>query len=90
MGLRGPKPGSGGRPRKANPKDNGNGYVRQTVGPPSKGVRKYKHRVVAGAKPGQTVDHKNARRSDNSRGNLELVSRAENTARRNRRAAKGR
>lgn len=86
MGARGPKPGSGGRPRaathKPNPRD---GYKRETVGPPSAGTQEYVHRVVAGLKPHdpRTVDHLKPATKSNKPADLQVVSRAENTRREN-------
>lgn len=84
----GPPKGSGGRPRAKNPAPNGEGYIQRTVGPKGKGKRVYEHRHKAGAGPGQVVDHGNSNRSDNSSGNLKLMTRGQNTAKSNRKRAR--
>ena len=87
MGARGPAKGHGGRPRKKGGSPHKSGYVRATTGPKGRGRQDYKHRVVAGAKPGdgRTVDHKDGNKKNNSRSNLQKMSRAANTAKGNRR-----
>jgi hypothetical protein len=54
------------------------GYAKRSVKTPDgpKSIRM--HRVLTGAKEGQTVDHINGNGLDNRRGNLRLVSNAEN------------
>lgn len=85
MGARGPKPGSGGRPRKSSHKPRpGDGYVRETVGPKSNGKVVYSHRKAAGITgkgPNVTADHLNGKTADNRKKNLQVVSRAENARR---------
>ena len=89
MGKRGPKPGSGGRPRTKNPKARPDGYKRVTVGPPGDGEQEYEHRVQEGLppdsgsqegnKPGEVVvNHKNHKRSDNRKKNLEKITKKKN------------
>ena len=89
MGSRGPKPGSGGRPRKANvPRSDG--YVPATVGPAGRGRKVLQHQVVAGTVgkgPNVTVDHLSGVKSSNAKSNLQVVSRSENVKRENRRRA---
>lgn len=62
--------------------------MKVTIGPPGRGRQVYKHRLVAGVadEPGRNkvVDHRNNRKSDNRRSNLRVVTRAQNTAKRNR------
>lgn len=41
-----------------------------------KEIWKYKHRIEAGAKPGQVVHHKNGNPHDNSRDNLQVTTKA--------------
>jgi hypothetical protein len=85
-GKPGPAKGSGGRPRKKNPKPRDDGYVRTTVGPEGKGRVVYQHRAIAyGGNPpkgskgkGTVVHHKDHGRSNNSRKNLKRVSKAYN------------
>ncbi len=88
MGKRGPKPGTGGRPRKAagdNLARSGDGYKRRTVGPKSKGTQVYEHRAKAGLGAtkgskgkGTVVDHKNRNTSDNRASNLRKTTKAGN------------
>lgn len=82
---RGPAKGHGGRPRTKSPATRSDGYKRVTVGPKSKGTQVYQHRAVAGLGgtkgskgSGTVVNHKNHKRSDNSRKNLERTSKARN------------
>ena len=88
MGERGPKPGTGGRPRKKAgsklTKGKNAGYVKVTVGPKGKGTQKYKHRVDTGAKSGEVVDHKDGNKHNNSRSNLKRMSRGAHAAKTNR------
>lgn len=86
MGKRGPKKGEGGRPRKK-PGDNeprtGDGYVRVTKGPKSKGKQVYEHRAKKGLGKGSkgkgtVVDHKNRNTSDNSPANLRTTTKKGN------------
>jgi hypothetical protein len=65
--------------------DNGNGYLRG--GDPRTGKNVYLHRLIAGAKPGQIVDHINRDTYDNRRCNLRFVTRSENALNNKRRAA---
>ena len=85
--MPGPKPGTGGRPRKAGgsklSKGPNKGYVKVTVGPKGKGTQKYKHRVVTGAPAGKVVDHKDNKKSNNKRSNLKVTTRGKNTGRAN-------
>ena len=83
----GPKKGHGGRPRNTKGKGavDSEGYKRMTVGPKGKGRQVRQHRAIAyngnppkGSKGGSTVDHKNRRKTDNSKGNLRKVSRGKN------------
>lgn len=100
VGRPGPEPGTGGAPRKLNPKPNKAGYVRTTVGPAGHGVTQYAHRVVAygGTIAGDVlapassmdaregiVDHINRQRAVNHPENLRIVTRAENNRNRSRR-----
>ena len=89
VGSRGPKPGSGGRPRKTNvPRRDG--YVPATVGPAGRGRKVLQHQVVAGTVgkgPNVTVDHVSGNKSQNTKSNLQVVSRAENVKRENKRRA---
>lgn len=92
MGKRGPKAGSGGRPRAAVHAGNArDGYKRVTIGPKSKGDQVYEHRAKAGvakAGPNTTVDHKDSNTSNNKAANLQVVSRSKNVALENKRRAK--
>lgn len=87
--MPGPAKGHGGRPRKPGgstlTKGKNKGYKKVTVGPKSKGTQKYYHRVVTGAKAGQVVDHKDERKSNNSRSNLKPMSRSAHVSKSNRR-----
>lgn len=89
MGLRGPKPGHGGRPRKsaATVAVRSDGYKRVSVGAKSKGTQVYAHRAAAGlgrtkgsksGKTGGVVDHKNRRRADNRKANLRVTTKRTN------------
>ncbi len=93
MGARGPAKGSGGRPRSKTPAANDAGYKLTTVGPKSAGKREELHRVVAyggkvaGAKvpPASSktattgiVNHKDMKRSDDRKSNLEITTRSVN------------
>lgn len=87
MGARGPKPGSGGRPRSTTHKPNQrDGYSRETIGPASAGKQAYVHRVKAGvvnAGPNVTVDHvgQEGSKRKNDSGKLQVVSRSVNVSR---------
>lgn len=90
----GPAKGSGGRPRVAKQKPNGEGYIRKTVGPPGNGKLVYAHRAEAGLAnvkgskgKGTVVDHGNSRRTDNSAKNLTVMSKGQNTAKSNKKRA---
>jgi hypothetical protein len=81
----GPAKGHGGRPRTKNPATRSDGYKRVSVGPKSKGKQVYAHRAAAGLGStkgskgsGTVVNHKNHKRSDNRRSNLQRVSKAKN------------
>ena len=79
-----------GRPRKPN-KPRADGYVPATVGPKGRGTKTLEHRVkagIVGKGPDVVADHKSGVRSDNSRSNLSVTSRGENTARSNRKRGK--
>ncbi len=93
MGARGPAKGSGGRPRSKSPAANDAGYKLTTVGPKSAGKRELEHRVIAfGGKVGGTkvppassktattgiVNHKDMKRSDDRKANLEITTRSVN------------
>ena len=86
MGARGPAKGTGGRPRATIHKPNARGYVRESVGPASKGTQVYSHRAAAGlgktkgSKGGdaKVVDHQDGNRKNNTVGNLKVTSRAKN------------
>ncbi len=59
------------------------GYVRATVGPAGHGKLVYAQDIAVGkptglGKRGLVADHKNGVRSDNSKGNVRLVSRSVN------------
>lgn len=91
MGARGPKPGSGGRPRLGSKtKPRVDGYKRVTTGPAGHGTQRLEHRVKAGLGKGSqgkgtVVDHGNSDRSDNSAKNLTVMSKSKNTAKSNKR-----
>lgn len=92
-GKPGPAKGHGGRPRKKGgsrlTKGDNKGYVKVTVGPPGKGKQEYRHRVRTGAKGyNKVVDHINNTKGDDSKGNLRIISRGANTAKRNKREAR--
>ncbi len=93
MGARGPAKGSGGRPRTKTPAANDAGYKLTTNGPKSNGTRELLHRTVAyggkvaGAKvpPASSktattgiVNHKDMKRSDDRKANLEITTRSVN------------
>ncbi len=93
VGKRGPAPGKGGRPRTKTPAANDAGYKLTTVGPKSAGKREELHRVVAyGGKVGGAkvppassktattgiVNHKDMKRSDDRKSNLEITTRSVN------------
>ena len=94
----GPRPGHGGRPRTKHPKPRSDGYSRTTVGPKGHGTLQYVHRVTAyGGRVGgrrkapkssygtrKVVDHRNRVRTNNSRGNVHIVSRSVNNRNRSR------
>jgi hypothetical protein len=84
----GPAKGTGGRPRKKNPKPRpGDGYKRTTVGPKGKGKQVYQHRAKLGltAKVGKgskvVVDHKDKNTKNNKRKNLRTMARGKNAHR---------
>jgi hypothetical protein len=81
----GPSKGSGGRPRTKTPKARSDGYKRVTVGPKGKGTQVYEHRAKAGLGntrgskgKGTVVNHKDHKRGNNTKGNLQRVSKAKN------------
>ncbi len=93
MGARGPAKGSGGRPRSKTPAANDAGYKLTTVGKKGAGVREELHRVVAyggkvagskvppaSSKTATTgiVNHKDMKRSDDRKANLEITTRSVN------------
>ena len=93
VGKRGPAPGKGGRPRTKTPAANDAGYKLTTVGPKSAGKREELHRVVAyggkvagskvppaSSKTATTgiVNHKDMKRSDDRKSNLEITTRSVN------------
>lgn len=87
----GPKKGTGGRPRVANPKPRDDGYKRTTHGAKGKGTQVYEHREKAGlggtkgsksGKTGGVVDHANRKRGDNRASNLRVTTKKGNAANR--------
>ena len=86
MGKRGPKPGTGGRPRTTKPKARDDGYKRVSVGPPGQGEQVYEHRAAMGLAPDSgsqagtegVVDHLNKDRGDNRKANLRKVTKKKN------------
>lgn len=81
----GPAKGRGGRPRTSTPKARADGYKRVTVGAKGKGKQVYQHRAKAGLGgtkgskgKGTVVHHKDHRRGNNTKGNLQRVSKAKN------------
>lgn len=81
MGKRGPKPGTGGRPRARVAQPDASGYVRITVDTPSGPKRVREHRRVAEAGEFDgiwVVDHIDGNRSHNHPDNLRLVRHIDN------------
>lgn len=56
----------------------GRGPNAYAVASPRRGVQIYMHRLIAGAQPGQEVDHIDRDTTNNTRGNLRIVTHAEN------------
>lgn len=88
VGKRGPKPGTGGRPRKrlGSHAANSEGYARITVGSKKNPKRIYEHQAATGVRGGSkgsktVVDHKDGNKLNNKRSNLRVTSRGKNANR---------